>query len=368
MKNLICTVGTSLKNNLVKDARLDGLYKEGKFKKIADALFAMDPSEYICGAEINSNYFMSNSDYININPSDLRIYLLHSDSDDGMNVAEIIKEYYYNYGIKCELKVIKGLQATNPKEFNSKGLKNLVIIMAQIIQSYGKENTLINATGGYKPQIAFATVIGQVLGVNVFYKNEQFNNIVCLNPLPVNLDLDLWLKAKDIFNKWDLDPYEVVSRAELPKEIIDDKKYSCFFESTIMDKEQKYSLNAMGLLFHMEASRKFGNEKNVEHLKVEAEYKKTYKTEDGHITSNKKLDNFANKLLRNEFIAGLNSKYYNLDLSKKTGFYLDSNEEIICTYSDGSNTAQLVTKTKAKTKKEKQELVKILNTWIEKEL
>jgi putative CRISPR-associated protein (TIGR02619 family) len=368
MKNLICTVGTSLKNNLAKDDKLYKFYKESKFKKIADALFAMEPSEYICGAEINSNYFMSKRDYININGADLKIYLLHSDSEDGLNVTNIIKDYYYNYGIKCELKVIEGLRANNPREFNSTGLKNLVIIMAHIIKDYGKENVLINATGGYKPQIALATVIGQVLGVNIFYKNEQFNEVVCLNPLPVNLDLELWLNAKDVFNKWDLDPYNVVSQEDLSSEIIEDKKYSCFFESTIMDKKRKYSLNAMGLLFHMEASKKFGNEKNIQHLRVDPAQKKVYKTEDGHIKGNKRLNNFANKLLNNEFIVGLNSKYYNLDLPQKTGFCFDNNNNIICIYSDGTTTAQLVAETKAKTRQEKQELVKIFNTWIEKEL
>ena len=56
-------------------------------------------------------------------------------------------------------------------------------------------NTIaINATGGYKAQISFAGMIGQALGIPVYYLFEKFSKVIKLPPQPVALDLSLWLE------------------------------------------------------------------------------------------------------------------------------------------------------------------------------
>src|SRR5437773_1205753 len=53
----------------------------------------------------------------------------------------------------------------------------------------------LNATGGYKAQIAVAVLLGQALGVPVYYKHELFSEIIAFPPLPVALDFEVWMRA-----------------------------------------------------------------------------------------------------------------------------------------------------------------------------
>ena len=53
----------------------------------------------------------------------------------------------------------------------------------------------INATGGYKAQIAIAVLLGQALGVPVYYKHELFSEIIAFPPMPIALDFEVWMRA-----------------------------------------------------------------------------------------------------------------------------------------------------------------------------
>jgi hypothetical protein len=59
----------------------------------------------------------------------------------------------------------------------------------------------LNATGGYKAQIAVAVLIGQTLGVNVYYKHEKFNEIIEFPPMPITFDYDLIGQNAVLFNE-----------------------------------------------------------------------------------------------------------------------------------------------------------------------
>lgn len=59
----------------------------------------------------------------------------------------------------------------------------------------------IDATGGYKAQIAIAVMFGQALGVDVIYKHESFGNIIDFPPMPVSLDFHYFELYNDLFNQ-----------------------------------------------------------------------------------------------------------------------------------------------------------------------
>ncbi|MGI5862875.1 MAG: putative CRISPR-associated protein [Myxococcales bacterium] len=72
------------------------------------------------------------------------------------------------------------------------GLRNLVRAIGKIARDAGgPEWVAINATGGYKAQIAVAVLIGQALGSPVFYKHERFESeVIAFPPMPVSFDYD----------------------------------------------------------------------------------------------------------------------------------------------------------------------------------
>src|SRR5262249_20692877 len=60
-------------------------------RPIADALRPLSPGSRTCGAEINSIASMIDKEYV---PKDSGLFFLHSDTEDGRNIAAVLKNYY----------------------------------------------------------------------------------------------------------------------------------------------------------------------------------------------------------------------------------------------------------------------------------
>ena len=82
-----------------------------------------------------------------------------------------------------------------PRRFRTKGLRQLARELCKILRERTPAACAINATGGYKAQIAIAVLLGQAIGVPVFYKHELFPEIIAFPPMPVALDFELWMRA-----------------------------------------------------------------------------------------------------------------------------------------------------------------------------
>jgi putative CRISPR-associated protein, APE2256 family len=210
---LICTVGTSLFESNLRKIDDSLILKDKKYEKIkfafqgkrwdelASLLLTIDPKDRFCGAEINTIEEYLSKKRISIK----RIFFLVSDTEDGVNTGKVLKSYFTK---KKELKLkdddvdyrkIEDLQDKDPKKFKINGLRNLVREIGDIISKFGKENIAIDATGGYKAQIAMAVIIGQALDIPVYYKHEKFFEIIDFAPLPITLDYDLLGKYSSIF-------------------------------------------------------------------------------------------------------------------------------------------------------------------------
>jgi len=204
---LICTVGTSLfrpnleglKKDLTDGKIRDDLkplaqaYQQHNWPAVARELAQLSPSERTCGAEINSIASMIDKGYVVPNCG---LFFLHSDTDDGRSIAAILKSYYQGKRHAPVATIeVPDLQDQDPKRFRTKGLRNLARKICGVIRERSAAACAINATGGYKAQIAIGVLLGQAIGVPVFYKHELFSEIIAFPPMPVALDFEVWMRA-----------------------------------------------------------------------------------------------------------------------------------------------------------------------------
>jgi hypothetical protein len=68
-----------------------------------------------------------------------------------------------------------------------------------IAQAQGME-TVINATGGFKAEIAYATLVGLLFKVSVYYIHEIFQDVITMPVTPIDWDYSLLAEYKEFFN------------------------------------------------------------------------------------------------------------------------------------------------------------------------
>lgn len=258
MKNtLLCTVGTSLFEGNLKYLsketpnkpdnweKIAEYYQKGNWPFLAKELLKVDPAARLAGAEINTIEESLKKKWLKIE----NLIFLVSDTELGENTGKVLKHYYENRtDIKLKNEVIvrpiEKLQDPSPNEFKTKGLRNLVRIIGEYLERFGAENCAIDATGGYKAQIAIAVLIGQALDIPVYYKHERFNEIIDFPRLPVSLDYDLLGRNAHILSVFENG--EDLSSSELGDF---DERIRVFLNEIEVEGEYLYTLNAIGQLY-----------------------------------------------------------------------------------------------------------------------
>lgn len=213
-RTLLCTVGTSLFNKY-RNIQINALettplrhetyqYLNNKnYIGFAKSLLKEDDDNEILGAEICSIHHIMKSEKITALDN---IIFLVSDTEDGRATGEVLCRYYndsrYNISGRKDFAVYEVIDKLNdyePAAFKNIGLRNLVKKISDRVMIHGKDKIIINATGGYKAQILFAGVVGQSLGIPVYYLFEKFNEIIELPPQPISFDPEFWLDNQDVF-------------------------------------------------------------------------------------------------------------------------------------------------------------------------
>jgi len=127
------------------------------------------------------------------------VYLLHSDTEEGAGCAEVIRAFLVEREkLWCELCPVRSLQHRAANRFRVEGLRQLVSELARIHTSCGG-SMAIDATGGYKAQVAVATVFGQAFGSPVLYRFEQFDHVIEIPPMPITVDTHVVPEHLDLF-------------------------------------------------------------------------------------------------------------------------------------------------------------------------
>lgn len=259
MRNtLVCTVGTSLFNNLkYAEESVKKVFEEGNWNQLSLLLLQQPNSARICGAEINSITSICSK---NLLTSRIRLIFLVSDTDDGRNTGELLKLYYDNkknplhFEKDVELRVLKGLRDDDVKAFKQQGLKNLVREISNEVRNFGPEAIAINATGGYKAQISFAGMIGQALEIPVYYLFEKFSEVIELPPQPVALDLAFWLNNYLVFEL--LETEQIIAKSKIDINLESDY-FNSLIDQEIDGDDTLVSLSAMGVLFNERSRLQF---------------------------------------------------------------------------------------------------------------
>ncbi|MCI0457635.1 MAG: putative CRISPR-associated protein [Gemmataceae bacterium] len=386
---LICTVGTSLfKPNLEGLPTPDGYTawaerarKQGELdppsleavnalreayankdpRLIADVLRRLSPASRTCGAEINSIASMIDKEYV---PGDCGLFFLHSDTTDGRSIADILKSYYQGKGhAPVETIDVPDLQDQDPKRFRTKGLRNLARKICGVIRERSATACAINATGGYKAQIAIGVLLGQAIGVPVYYKHELFSEIIAFPPMPVALDFEVWMRASGML--YDLErTSEPTSAAIYADEW--DEKYESLIERIQIDGQDYLELSPTGQIFHETFRERFRTARDqVLPPSVPPAQKRPPRLEKaGWPGEHPEVERFMSRVTSEVPQVGhCATFYYNPDLAERTRFRV-GRDGIEGIYSDGSFTAKFRVETTAQTPGQQAAVVASLNEWL----
>lgn len=385
MKNtLICTVGTSLlRPNLFGLPQLEnyatwlkqqpsldqpaltqeviiGLataFAKKDTAKIAELLSDLPGSARLCGAEINSIHDLVGHRYCQ---EHCTLIFCHSDTVEGRQVAEILRDYYELKGYRPILYNIEGLQDSDPKRFRTKGLRNLAKKVCQIVHERMADYCAINATGGYKAQIAISVLMGQALGVPIYYKHELFSEIIAFPPMPISLDHALWMKHCGLLAA--LDQKDMLREADLDLDDWDEK-LETLVERVEIDGEAYLEISPTGQVFHETFKGRFESDRDQF---LPPAVPKTNKS--SPVLSDHSWESARKPILRlmqritdeAPFVRACRTDYWNPDLSRVTLCRLKG-EEIECVFSNGSWTVKIIIETSATTPGQREACIADLN-------
>lgn len=204
----ITTAGTSLLNNtnFWLDRAYDRKLLDIPNEKIQEFinLNIKQKTEAKISAEINSTIQLN--EYFN-KKEDKNIDIVHlilSDTEEMKKAQSILEKYFETKGFEVDQKIIEGLKYKE-SQFKMSGLRSLVNNLIHIIDGYKAKGfkVVMNSTGGFKAETAYATVLAQLRHIESYYIYETFNEIVPLPHLPLNLDIEYWAKYKKIFEAYE---------------------------------------------------------------------------------------------------------------------------------------------------------------------
>jgi putative CRISPR-associated protein (TIGR02619 family) len=186
MRTILVTVGTSLLTNAKRDLNKD----KPSIHDIAKYLHEKDPKK--ASAETNSlSRILQKED---------KIVFLYSQTEDGKFCAEALQRHYEQQEYQTEIVEISDLTYKESR-FKMRGLRSLVATLIDCIrrERQAQREVLINATGGFKAEIAYATVVGLLFDVPVYYIHEAFRDIIQMPPTPIGWDYSLMAEYEEFF-------------------------------------------------------------------------------------------------------------------------------------------------------------------------
>ena len=251
---ILVTVGTSLLSTY--------LGKSGIKQESAENVTENDIHEYIIKNIDKLPSLCAETNSLNrkgLEESDI-LYFLCGDNPQSILCGNILTDLY-KQSHHCRMIRIQGLRP-DARAFQESGMKNLIEKIVEIIEDHGG-NAVMHATGGFKAQIAVATMMGILFKCKVYYLYEDFNELVSLPEVPLDFDFQAIVAHKDSFftlldgrRYWDMD--EIYSR--LPDNI-----RLCFYKDDI---QKKYHLTPLGRSIFSSFQRYLGKKSQNVPVKV----------------------------------------------------------------------------------------------------
>lgn len=368
---LLATVGTSLFHpNLeglrrrLEEGKVSGgeealarAYAGRDWKKVAAELGRIEADQRICGAEINS---ITSAIRLGHVAADCGLVFYHSATEEGRAIGQVLAAWAEARGHRpVEAVEIADLQDQDPRAFRTRGLRNLARAMCKTIRDYSPEGCAINATGGYKAQIAVAVLLGQAIGVPVLYKHDRFDEIIAFPPLPVAMDAEVWMQASAML--FDLeDSSEPVPFGPYAEDW--DERFDSLVERVAIDGAEYLELTPTGQIFHETFRERFRTTRqNL--LPGPAPIKAKPRGErSGHFPA-KALEFMGKVTDEVPQVVGCASFYHNPDLPGRIGFRMGS-KGLEGIWSDGRCTVKFRVETTAINRNQDQAMAAALNEWL----
>lgn len=254
MRTIIVTLGTSLIGNAKKagmegnlQGYLERCQREGKLHEAS--------------AETNS--------LIRLLKEGDKIVFLYSDTDDAKQIVGILQKFYEKEGYTVEARLIPHL---NYKEssFKVRGLRSFVAVLTETIEHERKAgcDVLINATGGFKAEASYATLVGMLFKVPVYYLHELFKEIIAFPPIPIEWDCSLIDNHYEFFKQMRFDVRETREvDAQLNWLPLDDRER---IYPLLVEEEGYTYLSPAGVAFYDEYEIVRGGPKNTLYMHPKA--------------------------------------------------------------------------------------------------
>ncbi len=228
-RTIIVTVGTSLLGNARRAAA-------GSAAMDIHALRA-----YLkITKRVTSSAEMNSLDRMNVDGGDDLLFI-HSATDDAHLCAEALADYWESHCHGTGLQELKDV-GPNAQKFRDGGLRGLVRVLVEQIARSEKagRSVAINATGGYKVQIAYATLVGLLLKVPVYYIHETMNELMEVPAVPLGWDLSVIFDNEEFFGWLDEEPRQTTDvndrKANLPGAVnmmLTDETDGCTYLSAV---------------------------------------------------------------------------------------------------------------------------------------
>ena len=368
---VICTVGTSLfKPNLAglktddpdpTRKALAAAFAAGDWSAVTAGLLKLEPTERLCGAEINSLASLVGKEYA---APDANLVFCHSDTADGHAIGGILTKYFRDLGHPLtQVRPVADLQDKDPKRFRTKGLRNLAKEVCKVIRDYGPPSCAINATGGYKAQIAVAVLMGQALGVPVYYKHELFDEIIAFPPMPVAFDFEAWMRVSGLLTALEQEPQPADELEDYPD---DAETIESLVNREEVDGRDYLELSATGQIFHETFRERFRTHRDhVLPPAVPSGQKKPPHFEDsGHMHAVRGLEAFLQKLTDQvPQVARCVTYYSHPSLPRPSKFWVGS-DGVVGQYGDGKALVKFRVETRATTRGQMAAVAAVLNEWL----
>jgi len=360
--HVLCTVGNSALGNLRKNC--PGREEEEMIRWLA----ALDPEARDAGAEVNSLALMAKQGAIH---PDSCVHLLHSATEEGRLMGRVLHRVTRHLGFSPgSVREIGGLNE-DPADFRKNGLRNLAVVTCDLLRQFGTEQCAINATGGFKAQVAIAVVVGQVLGLPVYYKHELFNHVISLPPLPVAPSLEVWRKLSAVFTLLrksnDCRPMAEVMEILRDQGCQWEPEFDGLLEVEEIDGQEEVTISPLGWVFNWHILRRYKDLVRVELAAVNPGDKyglRTGKSEPKAQGLLKKCQLGWACVREVPFVRGMTTNYFNPDCSARNLFCL-KNGNVTLVWCNGTEAIRFEVDTSAQTEEEKRVAVEHLNRWLE---
>jgi putative CRISPR-associated protein (TIGR02619 family) len=200
MQTIITTTGTSLLTNVARELKKDvsSLTDTDSVtvtdNELKDFFKKVEPTK--ASAEIHS--------LLKIAPKlDDEVVLLYTSTKEGEWCAKEVEQYLQKKQNLSNIRLRQLSLDYNEAEFERRGLRELVNILVEEISNAQRRqrDVIINATGGFKAEIAYTTMVGMVFQVPVKYIYQQFKQLITFPSLPIAWNIDLLLEY-DHFFEW----------------------------------------------------------------------------------------------------------------------------------------------------------------------